>query len=100
MIIFPIVLLTKRVKRVSRQLQTNQEKFASLLIDFLAGIQTVKIFSMEPFSLRKYQEQNERMAVLEEEGRQIRIVGTPYFAYDYYDLPGCHRYFWPLRFYR
>ena len=51
LIIFPIVILAKRVKKVSRQLQSNQEKFTSLLIDFLAGIQTVKSFAMEAFSL-------------------------------------------------
>lgn len=50
MIIVPIVFLAKRVKRVTRQLLSNQERFASVLIDFLAGIQTVKIFSMELFS--------------------------------------------------
>ncbi len=53
LIILPIVFLARRVKRVSRQLQTNQERFANVLIDFLAGIQTVKIFAMEAFSLKK-----------------------------------------------
>ncbi len=48
LIIFPIVFLARRVKRISRQLQNNQEGFANVLIDFLAGIQTVNIFSMEP----------------------------------------------------
>jgi len=65
LIIIPIVFFARRLKRVSRQLQRNQERFASVLIDFLAGIQTVKIFSMEAFSLRKYKEQNNKMAVLE-----------------------------------
>ena len=60
LIIIPIVFLARRVKRVSRQLQKNQERFANVLIDFLAGIQTVKIFSMEAFSLKKYKEQNDR----------------------------------------
>lgn len=77
MIVLPIVILTKRVKRVSRQLQTNQEKFTSVLIDFLAGIQTVKIFSMEPFSLRKYQEQNERMAMLEGKAAKYGLLVRP-----------------------
>ncbi|MES2122500.1 MAG: ABC transporter transmembrane domain-containing protein, partial [Chlamydiota bacterium] len=45
LIISPIVFLARRVKRVSRQLQSNQERFANVLIDFLAGIQTVKIAS-------------------------------------------------------
>ena len=60
LIVFPIIFLARRVKRISRQIQKNQESFASVLIDFLAGIQTVKVFAMEEFSLKKYREQNQR----------------------------------------
>lgn len=77
LIIFPIVTLARRVKRVSRQLQSNQEKFASVLLDFLGGIQTVKIFAMELFSLKKYQEQNERMAVLETKTAKYGLLTRP-----------------------
>jgi ABC-type multidrug transport system fused ATPase/permease subunit len=77
LIVLPIILLAKRVKRVSRQLQTNQERFASVLIDFLAGIQTVKIFAMELFSLRKYKEQNDRMAVLESKTAKYGLLTRP-----------------------
>ncbi len=77
LIILPIVFLAKRVKRVSRQLQKNQEKFASVLIDFLAGIQTVKIFAMELFSLKKYKEQNDRMAVLESKTAKYGLLTRP-----------------------
>ncbi len=77
LIVIPIVFLAKRVKRVSRQLQSNQEKFASVLIDFLAGIQTVKIFAMEAFSLRKYKEQNDRMAVLESKTAKYGLLTRP-----------------------
>lgn len=77
LIILPIVFLAKRVKRVSRQLQTNQERFASVLIDFLAGIQTVKIFAMEAFSLKKYKEQNDRMAVLESKTAKYGLLTRP-----------------------
>ncbi len=77
LIVLPIVLLARRVKRVSRQLQSNQEKFASVLIDFLAGIQTVKIFAMESFSLSKYKEQNDRMAVLESKTAKYGLLTRP-----------------------
>ncbi len=77
LIVMPIVILAKRVKRVSRQLQTNQEKFASLLIDFLAGIQTVKIFSMETFSLKKYKEENDKMALLESKTAKYGLMARP-----------------------
>lgn len=77
LIIIPIVFFARRVKRVSRQLQRNQERFASVLIDFLAGIQTVKIFSMESFSLKKYKEQNDRMAILESKTAKYGLLTRP-----------------------
>jgi ABC-type multidrug transport system fused ATPase/permease subunit len=77
MIVLPITFLAKRVKRASRQLQSNQEKFASVLIDFLAGIQTVKIFAMESFSFKKYKEQNDRMAVLESKAAKYGLLTRP-----------------------
>lgn len=77
MIILPIITLAKRVKRVSRQLQSNQERFASVLIDFLAGIQTVKIFAMESFSFKKYKEQNDRMAILEGKTAKYGLLTRP-----------------------
>ncbi len=77
LVIFPIVICARRVKQVSRQLQKNQESFSSVLIDFLAGIQTVKIFAMEGFSLNKYKEQNNRMAVLEGKTAKYGLLTRP-----------------------
>lgn len=77
LIIFPVIFLTKRVKRISRQLQKNQETFSSVLLDFLAGIQTVKIFCMEGFSLRKYKEQNDQMASLESKSAKYALLTRP-----------------------
>lgn len=77
LIVLPVIFLAKRVKRVSRQLQSNQEKFANVLIDFLAGIQTVKIFAMESFSFKKYKEQNDRMAVLESKTAKYGLLTRP-----------------------
>ena len=77
LIIFPVVYLTKKVKKVSRQMQRNQETFTSVLIDFLAGIHTVKIFAMEKFSLLKYKEQNDRMAMLEVKNAKYCLLTRP-----------------------
>lgn len=77
LIILPVVYLTKQVKRISRQLQKNQETFTSVLLDFLAGIQTVKIFAMEAFSLRKYKEQNDQMAHLESKSAKYGLLTRP-----------------------
>ncbi len=77
LIIFPVRLITRRVKKITRTLQKNQEKFASVLIDFLAGIQTVKIFSMEKYTCKKYQEQNDDMERLETKTTRYDLMTRP-----------------------
>lgn len=77
LIIYPIVTLTKRVKKVGKQLQKNQEKFSSVLLDFLSGIQTVKIYAMEAFSLQKFKEQNDQMALLESKSAKYSLLTRP-----------------------
>lgn len=77
LIIFPIIFLAKRVKKIAKQIQYNQEKFASVLIDFIAGIQTVKIFAMEDFSLQKYRDHNLRMALLERKSARYDLSSRP-----------------------
>jgi len=77
LIIMPVIFLTKRVKRITRQIQKNQETFTSVLLDFLAGIQTVKVFAMEAFSLRKYKEQNDQMAHLATKSAKYDLLTRP-----------------------
>ena len=77
LIVLPVLYLTKKVKQISRQIQKNQETFTSVLLDFLAGIQTVKIFAMEGFSLRKYKEQNDQMALLETRSAKYGLLTRP-----------------------
>lgn len=77
LVIYPVVLITKKVKKVGRQLQKNQERFSSVLLDFLAGIQTVKIYAMEAFSLKKFKEQNDEMAYLESKSAKYDLLTRP-----------------------
>jgi ABC-type multidrug transport system fused ATPase/permease subunit len=77
LIVAPIVFLSRRVKRISKQIQKNQEHFTSVLLDFLGGIQTVKVFAMEDFSLTKYREKNERMAQLEKKSARYDLSSRP-----------------------
>jgi ABC-type multidrug transport system fused ATPase/permease subunit len=77
LIVLPVIFLTRRVKRITRQIQKNQETFTSVLLDFISGIQTVKIFAMEAFSLRKYKEQNDLMAVLESKSAKYGLLTRP-----------------------
>lgn len=77
LVVYPVVLITKKVKKVGRQLQKNQEKFTSVLLDFLSGIHTVKIYAMEAFSLGKFREQNEEMARLETKSAKYDLLTRP-----------------------
>ncbi|MBS4168518.1 ABC transporter ATP-binding protein [Parachlamydia sp. AcF125] len=77
LLVIPIGYIAKQVKRLSKQIQQNQEKFASVLIDFLAGVQTVKMFAMEDFSLHKYRDLNDRMATLEQRSAKYDLSSRP-----------------------
>ena len=77
LIIYPVIYLAKHIKRIAKKLQKNQEGFATVLIDFIGGIQTVKMYAMEDFSLRKYHEQNERMAALERKVARYDVSSRP-----------------------
>lgn len=77
LILIPIFLLARRVKRISKQIQANQEQFASVLLDFISGIQTVKVFAMEQFSLKKYKEHNTQMANLEQRSARYDVSTRP-----------------------
>lgn len=54
----PIVYLSKKTKQMQRKMQRYGDQFAHLLIDYLAGVHTVKLFNMEKFSSKKYSEMN------------------------------------------
>ena len=77
LIIFPVIFVTRKVKKTTQQLHKKQEKFTSILIDFLSGIQTVKVFAMETFSIKKYQEQNHHMARLEKKTAKYDLLTRP-----------------------
>lgn len=77
LIFLPIVFLAKRVKKISSQILRKQEGFLSILIDFISGIQTVKVFAMEDFSLKKYKEHNEQLARLEQKGAKYDLSSRP-----------------------
>ena len=76
-LVLPIVFLARRIKRIAKKIQKKQETFASVLIEFLAGIQTIKIFNMEDFSLKKYSADNEQMANLEIRSARYDIASRP-----------------------
>jgi len=77
LLVIPLVILTKKVRSSTKQLMKKQESFSSILLDFLSGIQTVKMFSMESFSLDKYKEENARMAFYEQKAAKYDLMTRP-----------------------
>lgn len=77
LLLTPILLISRQVKKIAKQLQRNQERFGGILIDFLAGIQTVKVFAMEDFSLKKYRDYNDKSARLEQKGARYDLSSRP-----------------------
>lgn len=77
LIVIPIISLAKQVKRLSKQIQQAQERFAAALIDFVSGVQTVKVFAMEDFSMKKYREHNQQMASLEQKSACYDLATRP-----------------------
>ncbi|MEZ5315730.1 MAG: ABC transporter ATP-binding protein [Chlamydiales bacterium] len=76
-IVLPIIYIAKKIKAISKQMQRNQEGFAAVLLDFLSGVMTIKVFAMESFSLKKYKEQNNKMAYLEECSARFGTAARP-----------------------
>lgn len=76
-ILFPMIYFARKIKMVSKQIQRNQENFGSVLIDYLSGIFTIKVFAMEKFSLRKYCDENNRWAKLEEKSARYGLAARP-----------------------
>lgn len=77
LLIAPIIFIARRIKRLAKQFQKKQEAFSSVLIEFLRGIQTIKLYAMEAFSLKKYREHNDAMVQLEIRTARYDISSRP-----------------------
>ncbi|WP_213318468.1 ABC transporter ATP-binding protein [Chlamydiifrater volucris] len=76
-LVLPVVFLAKKIKSIARNVQVNKSNFSSVLIDFLSGIMTIKLFCTEEFSLQKYGSHNEKVAKLEEKSARYGIAPRP-----------------------
>lgn len=76
-LVYPIIFIARRIKKLSKQIQKKQEAFSSVLVEFLSGIQTIKIYAMENFSLKKYIEHNDAMAQLEVRNARYDVGSRP-----------------------
>jgi ABC-type multidrug transport system fused ATPase/permease subunit len=73
----PILWITKRVKRYTHHLQTTQDSFLSIIIDFLSGINTMKIFGMESYILKRFSYQNNKIQRLEKKINFYDLLTRP-----------------------
>ncbi|MCH9634608.1 MAG: Vitamin B12 import ATP-binding protein BtuD [Chlamydiae bacterium] len=73
----PIYYLSKKARKSQQEMQIYGEQFAHILIDYLAGIQTVKLFNMEKFSSKKYCDMNNLSAKIEEKISLYGYIARP-----------------------
>ncbi len=73
----PIYYLARKSKKSQRKMQGLAETFAQLLVDYLAGIQTIKLFNMEKFAGKKYVETNDKMTVIEQKMSLYSYIAKP-----------------------
>lgn len=73
----PIYYLARKARKSQREMQIYGEQFAHILIDYLAGIQTVKLFNMEKFSSKKYCDMNNVSAKIEEKISLYGYIARP-----------------------
>lgn len=77
MIVIPVLILTRKVKKGTISLQKNRDGFASVLIDFLQGIETIKIFCMEKFTHKKYVEKNDEIEKIDSKITRYDMLMRP-----------------------
>lgn len=73
----PIYYLARKARKSQKDMQIYGEQFAHILIDYLAGIQTVKLFNMEKFSSKKYCDMNDLSAKIEEKISLYGYIARP-----------------------
>ena len=77
LMILPILYFAKKIKRVARKTLENSEVYSAQLLDSLSGIQTIKLFAMEAFSIKKFREHNYYLARLEEKSARYGYLARP-----------------------
>lgn len=75
--LFPIFFFSRRVRKVSRAMQVNQENFTSSILEFLSGIYTIKLFSNEKYSLNRFSKENDILAKLERKNARYSFSARP-----------------------
>ncbi len=75
--ILPLIFFAKRVKKTSRHLLRNNERLTRVLIESFSGIQTIKLFAKEAFTLSRFHKQNQEMAGLQTKSARYAYLARP-----------------------
>lgn len=73
----PLKFITKKIRSISYKMQKKQESFASVIIDHLSGIFTVKSYQLEKYSINKYSEENAKMTAYDEKIQKYDMMSRP-----------------------
>lgn len=77
LLVLPVLFIAKRIKLIAKLFLKKQEKFSSILVEFLTGIMTAKLFQTENYVLSKYRDENNAMASLEEKSALYALSARP-----------------------
>jgi ABC-type multidrug transport system fused ATPase/permease subunit len=77
LIVLPLRLITRKLRRISHSMQRKQESFISIIIDHLSGIFTIKSYQLEKYSIRKYSEENARIVAFDEKIQKYDSLTRP-----------------------
>ncbi|OGN62182.1 MAG: hypothetical protein A3F09_02970 [Chlamydiae bacterium RIFCSPHIGHO2_12_FULL_49_11] len=77
LVVIPIAVIARKVKKVMRQLLSNQENFTSILLDFLGGIETIKLFRAEKYLEDKFAKENSAIEKWEIHTNKFDLLTRP-----------------------
>lgn len=77
LLVLPVLYIARRIKFLAKLFLKKQEKFSSILVEFLTGIMTAKLFQTEDYILSKYKKENDAMAFLEERSALYALSARP-----------------------
>ncbi|MCH9811754.1 ABC transporter ATP-binding protein/permease [bacterium] len=76
-VIYPLRLITRKIRKISHVMQKKQESFTSVIIDHLSGISTIKAYQLEDYSIERYKKENAKMTAYDEKIYKYDMMSRP-----------------------
>lgn len=76
-VVLPVLYMARKIKSIAKMSLRKEERFSSILVEFLSGIMTAKLFQTEKYVLNKYKKENDEIASLEEKGARYALSARP-----------------------